>query len=89
MEALEAPYPERVVRTIRSAMSMEGTDAEKVEAIARSVAELGLEPSPPPEPLPEITGDDVHMVCWLALVPPSTPITIAEQLGEFALGDKL
>jgi hypothetical protein len=83
VEALEAPYPERVVRTIRSAMGTEGTDAEIVEVIARTVVELGLEPSPPPEPLPEITGDDVHLVCWLAIVPPNTPLTIAEQIGQF------
>jgi hypothetical protein len=23
--------------------------------------------SPPPEPLPEIEDDDVHLVCWLAI----------------------
>ena len=69
VEALEAPYPERVVRSIRAAMGAPGTDFERVELIAQTVAELGLEPSPPPEPLPEITSDDVHLVCWLALVP--------------------
>jgi hypothetical protein len=89
VEALEAPYPERVVRTIRAAMGTDGTPAEKVEVIARTVTELGLEPSPPPEPLPEITADDVHLVCWLALVPPDEPTTIIEQLGELPLGDKL
>jgi hypothetical protein len=69
VEALEAPYPERVVRTIRAAMGTEGTPSEKVEVVARAVTELGLEPSPPPELLPEITSDDVHLICWLALVP--------------------
>lgn len=89
VEALEAPYPERVVRTIRAAMGADGTEAEKVEIIAGVVADLGLEPSPPPEPLPEITADDVHLVCWLALVPPDPPATIVEQVGELPLGDKL
>ena len=89
VEALEAPYPERVVRTIRSAIGIQGTNVEIVEALARTVAELGLEPSPPPELLPEITVDDVHLVCWIAFVPPSNPETIAEQIGEFPLGDKL
>jgi hypothetical protein len=70
VEALEAPYPERIVRTIRSALAAEGTGAERVEILARTVDELGLEPSPPPEPLPEITEDDVHLVCWIAIVPP-------------------
>jgi hypothetical protein len=89
VDALEAAYPERVVRTIRAAMGADGTPAEKVEVIARTVTELGLEPSPPPQPLPEITADDVHLVCWLALVPPDAPTTIIEQFGELPLGDKL
>ena len=33
----------------------------------RAIGTLGLEPYIPPEPLPEITADDVHLVCWLAL----------------------
>ncbi len=49
--------------------------------------DLGLEPSPPPELLPEIDHDDVHLLAWLAVSP--VPMTIAEQLGEFPLGDKL
>lgn len=59
-----------------------------MHAIAAYARDLGLEPSPPPEPLPEITEDDVHLVCWLAIVPSATE-TIAEQLGELPLGDKL
>jgi hypothetical protein len=31
--------------------------------------DLGLKPSPPSQPLPEITEEDVHLVCWLAIVP--------------------
>jgi hypothetical protein len=89
VDTLEAPYPERVVRTIRAVLNDNGTNVEKVKALARTVVELGLEPSPPPEPLPEITADDVHVVCWLAIVPPTSPETIAEQIGEFPLGDKL
>jgi len=42
---------------------------EQVRAISVVVAELGLEPSPPPEPLPAITEEDVHLVCWLAITP--------------------
>jgi hypothetical protein len=45
VEALEAPYPERVVRSIRAAMGAPDTDFEKVDLIAQTVAELGLEPS--------------------------------------------
>jgi hypothetical protein len=46
---------------------------------------------PDPQPLPPIDADDVHLVCWMAIVPIVTerPLTIAEQLGEMPFGDKL
>ncbi len=88
VDALQAPYPERIVRSIRHAMGSTADPVEQVRAIATYARDLGLEPSPPPEPLPEITDDDVHLVCWLAIVP-SVPETIAEQLGELPLGEKL
>lgn len=87
VEALEAPYPERVLKLVRAAMASSDRPAEQVQAIAELAVEMGLEPSPPPELLPEIDHDDVHLVAWLAIVPP--PLTIAEQLGELPLGDKL
>ena len=31
------------------------------------IAELGLEPYIPPEPLPQVTLDDVYLVTWLAI----------------------
>ena len=67
MDSLAAPYPERTVRTIRAAMSASGDPAEQAREIIRVIGALGLEPYVPPEPLPEITSDDVHVVCWLAL----------------------
>jgi superfamily II DNA or RNA helicase len=82
VEALEAPYPERIVRTIRAALAGDGSGAEQVEILARTVTDLGLEPSPPPEPLPEITEDDVHLLCWLAIVPPDGPGEDADGLSE-------
>jgi hypothetical protein len=87
VEALEAPYPERILKLVRAAMASSDRPAEQVRAIAELAVEMGLEPSPPPELLPEIDHDDVHLVAWLAIVP--SPVTIAEQLGELPLGDKL
>ena len=40
---------------------------EQAELILGVIRDLGLEPYTPPEPLPEITRDDIHLVCWLAL----------------------
>ena len=67
MDSLAAPYPERTVRTIRAAMSASDDPAEQAREIIRVIKALGLEPYVPPEPLPEITKEDVHAVCWLAL----------------------
>jgi superfamily II DNA or RNA helicase len=70
VERLEDAWPERIQKSIRDAMRAHPEDpVEQVRAVALVVAELGLEPSPPPEPLPAITEDDVHLVCWLAIVP--------------------
>ena len=67
MDSLAAPYPERTVRTIRAAMSASDDPAEQAREIIRVINALSLEPYVPPEPLPEITPEDVHAVCWLAL----------------------
>lgn len=70
VEALEAPYAERILRLFRKAMSVEDASA-RATGILELVDELGLEPPPPPEPLPEINPDDVHLMSWMALVPRS------------------
>ncbi|MDE0654326.1 MAG: C-terminal helicase domain-containing protein, partial [bacterium] len=66
IDAICAPYPERIIRTFRAAMATDDPagQADNVLSVVRS---LGLEPYTPPQPLPEITSDDVHLVCWLAL----------------------
>jgi hypothetical protein len=70
VDRLEDAYPERIQREIRDAMRSSEDPVEQATAIAVRVDELGLEPSPPPEPLPVIDEDDVHLVCWLAIDPP-------------------
>ncbi|MCY3560615.1 MAG: C-terminal helicase domain-containing protein, partial [bacterium] len=68
VDAICAPYPERIIRTFRAAMDSAEDPAEQAALVHRVVRDLGLEPYVPPEPLPEITREDVHLVCWLALV---------------------
>lgn len=67
VDALQAPHPERVLRTIRQAVAAESEPAAQARAIARVAEELGLSPSPVPTVLPEISLEDVHLICWLAL----------------------
>jgi hypothetical protein len=95
VETLEAPYAERILRLFRDALN-QPTEEQQVDLVLQLVNQLGLEAPPPPEPLPQITAKDVHLVCWLAVVPSplpesgsATPPSIASQIGEFSLGDKL
>ena len=69
VDRLEDAYPERIQRQVREAMRSSEDPAEQATAIAATVEELGLEPSPAPEPLPAVASDDVHLVCWLAIDP--------------------
>jgi hypothetical protein len=69
IEKLEEAYPERIQRQIRESMRSSEDPLEQAAAVAAKAEELGLEPSPPPEPLPPIAEGDVHLVCWLAIAP--------------------
>jgi superfamily II DNA or RNA helicase len=69
LERLEEAYPERIQRQIRDAMRSQEDAQLKAVAVAAKVEELGLEPSPPPELLPPITDDDVHLICWICISP--------------------
>ena len=67
VDTLNAPYPERIVRGFRRILKTSTDPQQQAMNIIEEVRSLGLEPYIPPEPLPEITPDDVHLVCWLAL----------------------
>ena len=67
IDALQAPYTERITRLVRTALRSSPTPAEQAVAVLRVVEEQGLQPQPVPEALPEITAEDVHLVCWQAL----------------------
>lgn len=67
VDSLQAPYTERIIRLVRMALRSAPTPADQAAAVLRIVEEQGLQPQPVPEPLPEITADDVHLVCWQAL----------------------
>ena len=81
IDTLHAPYPQRTIRTFRAAMKTTQDPTEQAEKILQIIRDLGLEPYEPPKPLPEITEDDVHLVCWLALVP-ERPVPDNERISE-------
>ena len=61
LDTLGAPYPERTVRRFRQAMNAATEPVVQARHIMAVIRELGLEPYAPPEPLPQITLDDVHL----------------------------
>ena len=72
---LHAPYTNRVQRQIRDILTgRDAKDEGKVEALYSIVNRLGLTPPPPVQPLPPITADDIHLVCWTVIVPALIPI---------------
>lgn len=67
-DAIEAPYGKRIENLIRSAVRSAESPVEQARVVIDKVRELGLEPAPAPEPLPVIELEDIHLVCWLAVV---------------------
>ena len=70
-DTLNSPYAERVRRQIREAINHSETAAEQVAGILDVVRRLSLTRPETPEPLPIIEEDDIHLVCWMAIVPAS------------------
>jgi cytochrome c-type biogenesis protein CcmH/NrfF len=92
---LNAPYAERVRKQVRSALNDGEDAADKVARLVEVAERLALTPPVEPTPLPLIDGTDIHLVCWMAIVPVvgggilGGPPTIAEQIGQLPLGISL
>ncbi len=66
---LQAPYSPRILRAVRDGLAHPGTARQRVDQLAELADRLGLVRQPSPEPLPPITEDDIHLICWIATVP--------------------
>lgn len=73
VDALQAPWGNRVAKLLREVFSPDETYAteaaarEASSAIIAKVRELGLRPYKVPEPLPVISEDEIMLVCWMAV----------------------
>jgi superfamily II DNA or RNA helicase len=77
IERLEAPYSPCIQRAVREVLAEEhATPRRGVDRLAELADLLRLTKQPLPEPLPEITDEDVHLVCWMAVLP--SPLTMDE-----------
>jgi hypothetical protein len=65
---LNGNYNQRIQAVFRAILRSDDHDTEKARQLAEQADEFGLQAAPAPEPLPAITTDDVHLVCWLAVV---------------------
>ena len=66
-----SPWPRAVeveLRRIFEDPSLENRPQEKARRLAEKIEELGIEPFKPPEPRPPIAQEEIHLVCWMALV---------------------
>ncbi|MGW9642435.1 helicase-related protein [Streptomyces albidoflavus] len=69
VERLEAPYAPRIQRAVRDALAENVQGRDKVQRLLALADHLGLAKQASPEPLPEITPEDIHLICWTAIVP--------------------
>lgn len=66
---LQAPHGHKIQRPIQEAMRAHEEDPKQAaKRLAEVVEELGLQPYERPKPLELIYEDQVHLVCWMALV---------------------
>lgn len=68
VDRLRVPYPERLLRPVRSVLA-EGTAKEQVAELAALADRLGFTARTRPQPLPPVNEDDIHLLCWLAITP--------------------
>jgi len=64
---LNAVPSKKVERAVRSALSMPGSDQEKILAVKAEVEAAGLQKPEPPKPLDAVTQNQVRLVCWMAV----------------------
>lgn len=66
---LQAPHGHKVQRPIQEVLrEHEEAPQEAARRLSELVEELGLQPYQRPKPLDVISEDNIHLVCWMALV---------------------
>lgn len=73
IDAIETPVGRREQRPFRNLVRLGRRETTSNSMVAENLIEkadeLGLEPSEPVDPLPPISEGDIHLVCWMAIVP--------------------
>jgi hypothetical protein len=70
LDVLESPWPRREELMLREWHADESrTGAAKSSYLIEKILETGLEPFQEPQTLPLISGDEIELVCWMAISP--------------------
>ncbi|MFH1276822.1 MAG: helicase-related protein [Candidatus Eisenbacteria bacterium] len=68
LDAVESPWPRREENLLRLAWEQEfPTSGEHARYLVEEVERIGTEPFHPPEPLPPIVREDIHLITWMAI----------------------
>jgi len=67
LQRLNARWEKRIVDRVREIVRSEAAASARIDELVGFVADAGLEPPEPAEPLPVIERDDVRLVCWMAV----------------------
>lgn len=72
LDAIEAPWSLREEKVLRNLWEQVfSSRSEKTAAVIDLVERIGVEPFRAPTPLPPIGESDIHLICWMAIVPDS------------------
>ena len=64
---LNAVPSKKVERAVRSALSIDGSERDKVLAVKEEVEAAGLQKPEPPKPLDVVSENQVRLICWMAV----------------------
>ena len=64
---LNAVPPEKVKRAVRAALSLPGTDEERILAIKEEIDASGIQKPEPAKALPHVNENQVRLVVWMAV----------------------
>jgi len=68
LDAVEAPWSRREENQLRAVWTQEfESTGNKATALVEEIERIGAEPFHPPDPLPPISAEEIHLICWLAI----------------------
>ena len=68
LDAVESPWSRREENQLRIVWNQDfDSPGEKSKALVDEIERIGAEPFQPPDPLPPIEADEIHLICWMAI----------------------